>query len=322
MIEKATTEISDIRSSENGDGRFMDFFSRQIKFLEECGKFGTASNYKRTWNSFSGFLRDTHLLIDALTLPVVEEYNDWLTKRGILRNSSSFYMRILRSIYNKGVRKGLWSPSNLFCSVYTGIDKTRKKAVSASIINKLINLDISGHKTLELTRNIFLFSLYARGMAFVDLAMLKKEYISGDYLCYRRQKTGQLMQIHLEPCMKSIIKKYDTSENKGDYIFPIVKGKNSEEIFKSYKSALRMYNSRLKTLSKKMGLPNFLSGYTARHTWATMARDANIPLSVISAGMGHSNESVTLVYLNSLENKVIDSANKKILSKIEKSLSL
>ncbi len=57
-----------------------------------------------------------------------------------------------------------------------------------------------------------------------------------------------------------------------------------------------------------------LSSYTPRHTWATTARDSNIPLSVISAGMGHSSENITRIYLSSLDNSIIDKANYKILS--------
>ena len=52
----------------------------------------------------------------------------------------------------------------------------------------------------------------------------------------------------------------------------------------------------------------------ARHSWATAARNHNVPISVISAGMGHTTEKTTQIYLASLESSVIDQANQSILS--------
>ena len=57
--------------------------------------------------------------------------------------------------------------------------------------------------------------------------------------------------------------------------------------------------------------------YTPRHTWATTARNKNVPLSIISAGMGHSSERTTLIYLTKIENSVIDEVNKTIIDSIK-----
>ena len=62
-----------------------------------------------------------------------------------------------------------------------------------------------------------------------------------------------------------------------------------------------------------IGLTRPLTMYVARHTWASVARDSNIPISVISEGMGHDSEATTQIYLASLESTVIDKANRKII---------
>ena len=59
-----------------------------------------------------------------------------------------------------------------------------------------------------------------------------------------------------------------------------------------------------------------LTSYCARHSWATAARNMNIPISVISAGMGHNSINTTQIYLDQLDNSIIDSANTKVLSGI------
>ena len=48
--------------------------------------------------------------------------------------------------------------------------------------------------------------------------------------------------------------------------------------------------------------------------WA--ARRHNIPISVISAGMGHTSEQTTQIYLKSIEDDVIDRANAEIINKL------
>ncbi|HBL32925.1 MAG TPA: integrase, partial [Porphyromonadaceae bacterium] len=84
---------------------------------------------------------------------------------------------------------------------------------------------------------------------------------------------------------------------------------------------LGYYNRKLKRLGELVGSEMPLSSYTSRHTWATMARNYNVPISVISAGMGHTSEKTTQIYLASLENSVIDRANKEILAKLNANIS-
>lgn len=63
-----------------------------------------------------------------------------------------------------------------------------------------------------------------------------------------------------------------------------------------------------------LGLEAGLSSYTSRHSWASVARNHHVPVSIISAGMGHASEQTTLIYLASLENSVIDDANRRVIA--------
>ena len=53
--------------------------------------------------------------------------------------------------------------------------------------------------------------------------------------------------------------------------------------------------------------------HVSRHSWASIAKSKNIPISVISEGMGHDSEETTRIYLASLDGSVIDKANSIIL---------
>lgn len=256
---------------------------KQIGLLIKNGCLGTARNYLCARNSFASFLHNRDIAIHLMTEDFILEYDSWLKKRGITRNSLSFYMRILRSVYNKAATEMFFDPQNIFKKVYTGIDRTRKRAVNENIIVRLNNLNLSEHKTLDYARDIFIFSFYTRGMAFVDVAYLKKSNIRNGFIQYIRRKTGQIINIRIESCMKKIIDHYKTSS---EYIFPIITSSDENIAYRQYQNSLSYYNKQLKKISDLLGLSSPLTSYTARHTWATAARNKNIPLSVISAGHG------------------------------------
>ena len=121
----------------------------------------------------------------------------------------------------------------------------------------------------------------------------------------------------MEPCIKAIIDRYEERVRHLPYVFPILKTEEPEGAYKQYTIAINYYNRLLKRLSDMLGLDRGFSSYTPRHSWATVARDRNIPISVISAGMGHASEQTTQIYLAMLENSVIDSANRKIIASLE-----
>lgn len=292
------------------------FVEKQIACLRADGKLGTARNYRRTLNSFSGFLNGADIPFSLLDERLVGRYNDWLQRRRIVRNTVSFYMRVLRAVFNKAVREGIVPQSSPFRNVYTGVDRTRKRAVGEETVIRLRRLNLEHSPSLALARDIFIFSYCARGMAFVDIAFLRKQDIAGGTIRYVRRKTGQHLTIRIEPCMGDIIERYSQVTRTSDYVFPLLNAKDPVRVFSQYQTALGYYNRRLKRLADLLELEMPLSSYTSRHTWATTARNHNVPLSVISAGMGHASEKTTQIYLASLENSVIDQANRSLIASL------
>ena len=138
-------------------------------------------------------------------------YEAYLQKRGLTKNSTSFYMRILRTVYNRAVEKDLITNRNPFKHVYTGIDKTVKRAIPLGAIKRIKNLDLSMRPSLDFARDMFMFSFYTRGMSFIDMAYLKKRDLSNGILSYLRRKTRQQLFIRWEKCMQEIVEKYDTN---------------------------------------------------------------------------------------------------------------
>jgi hypothetical protein len=289
----------------------LDFMKNQIRLMRNANRLGTALNYEKTMKNFAEFLGGVNLPFSAMTEQLIADYNAFLVQRGMVRNSISFYMRIMRAVYNKAVRHKFVEQSHPFTEVYTGIDRTRKRAVSESVISQLYKLKLTEDTPLALARDIFIFSYCTRGMAFVDIAYLKKENIQNGVICYARRKTGQLLSVRIEPSIQRIIDRYSSALSP--YVFPILTSTDTKEAYEEYQVAINNHNRQLRRLSKMLPAGCKLTSYTSRHSWATAARNHNVPISVISAGMGHTSEQTTQIYLTMLENSVIDDANQGLI---------
>lgn len=287
----------------------FSFWHNVIAQLKQLGKVRTAETYTATLKSFMKFQNNQDVPLDGITSDMMLLYEAHLKARGVRMNTISFYMRIFRAVYNRAVEKGVTTQQNPFRHVYTGVDKTVKRAIPIKDIKALKDMDLSMNPTLDFTRDMFMFSFYTRGMSFVDMAYLKKTDIKNGILTYRRRKTGQELTIKWEKCMADIVAKYP--ENKTNVLLPIIKEQGNER--KQYDNALHLVNYHLKDLSEKLKLQRPLTMYVARHSWASAAKAKNVPLSVISEGMGHDSEATTQIYLASLETSVVDKANKMIL---------
>lgn len=290
------------------------FVRREVANLEEQGRWGCARKYMETWRSFSAFLEGGELRFVEWDGELIGRYAAWLSARGVCRNTLSFYMRCLRALYNKAAEVGIPLAANPFRRVYTGIDKTRKRAVDGQWLMRLREADLQRQPALRRTRDVFLFSFYARGMAFVDIAYLRKENISRRMLFYVRRKTGQQLWIRLEPCMQEILERYN--DPASPYLFPFLRAEDSVQAYRQYLAALNNYNKCLRRLSASLALSPSLSSYVARHSWATQAHRLQVPISVISEGMGHTSEKTTRIYLSSLHHAVIDDANQTVIASI------
>ena len=298
MFHKLTKESS-----------LFNFMHGVIAQLKQLGKIRTSETYTATLKSFMAFRENQDVPLDGISSDMMLLYEAHLKARDVSMNTISFYVRNLRAVYNRAVEKGLTPQNKPFRHVYTGVDKTIKRAIPIKEIKALKELDLSLKPSLEFARDMFMFSFYTRGMSFIDMAYLKKSDLQNGILTYRRRKTGQQLTIKWEKCMEDIVSKYP--KNQTDYLLPIIKETVNER--RQYDNALHLVNYHLKDLSSMLKLQRPVTMYVARHSWASAAKAKNIPLSVISEGMGHDSEATTQIYLASLETSVVDKANKMIL---------
>ena len=292
------------------ENSFFIFMENVIVRLKQLGHTGTANNYRAALGSFKRFRAHEDIPIGAIDHLIMEDYQAYLNAARLAPNSISFYMRILRAVYNRAVEQELANDRKPFRTVFTGTEKTRKRAISIGDIKRIKDLDLSHRPNLEFARDVFLFLFLCRGMSFIDAAFLRKSDIQNGVLTYRRHKTGQQLQVKIIRQIEELTGRYATDGLP--YLLPIITVPGKDER-KQYESALRCVNKSLKTIAEMAELPVTLTTYVTRHTWATIAKSKNVPVNVISDALGHDSVTTTQIYLASIDSSIIDNANEVVV---------
>ena len=264
-------------------------FTEQINRLKQRGNLRTAETYTAAFKKFRKFREEQDIAPCDITADLTEAFQNSLKKQQLSMNTVSFHLRKLRAIYNKAAERGLTINQHPFRHVYTGIGKTVKRAISIKEMKRIKEVELRD-RLLCFSRDMFLFSFYTRGMAFVDMAFLKKSDIKDGMLTYMRKKTGQQLTIRWERTMQQIVDRYAVKESE--------------------------INRCLKDVARVAGIDHKLTMYVARHSWATIARQMKVPINIISTGMGHTNEKTTEIYLKSIDMSIVDNANWQIIESI------
>lgn len=275
-----------------------------IERLRKEGRYSTAHVYKNALFSFSKFCGTTNISFRQVTRECLRCYGQYLYESGLKLNTVSTYMRMLRSIYNRGVEAGRapYVP-RLFHDVYTGVDIRQKKALPVIELHKLLYEDPKSER-LRRTQTIAALMFQFCGMSFADLAHLEKSALDQNVLQYNRIKTKTPMSLEILDSAKEMIDQLRSNKpavpDCPDYLFNILHGdkkRKDERAYREYQSALRNFNNCLKDLARALHLNSPVTSYTFRHSWATTAKYRGVPIEMISESLGHKSIKTTQIYL-------------------------
>ena len=279
------------------------------------GRLGTAKTYRDALASFSRFRNGEDIAIDALDAELMNQYEAWLKAQGVKRNSSSCYLRTLRTLYRKAVEKGLATDKDIFRRVFTGFASTMKRALPLDTIRTIRRLSLPDGSDLAFSRDMFMLCIYLQGISFVDMAYLKKDDIKNGLLQYCRKKTGQSISIGWELVMQEIVDTYAHLTVGSPYLLPIITKQDGTER-RQYERMEHKVNRLLKKIGALVGLQIPLTTYVGRHCWASTMRDMGVSLSIVSKGLGHESLRTTQIYLSSIDTEGVVKANRQLIGKI------
>ena len=304
--------------NKNGFSRCAESY---IGRLRKEGRHSTAHVYTNALFSFTKFCGTTHVAFRQVTRERLRCYGQYLYECGLKPNTISTYMRMLRSIYNRGVEAGSapYVP-RLFHDVYTGVDVRQKKALPIGELRRLLYEDPKSER-LRRTPAIAALMFQFCGMSFADLAHLEKSALDQNVLRYNRIKTKTPMSVEILDTAKEMINRLrsnqDSHPDSPDYLFDILrsdKKRTDERAYREYQSALRRFNNRLKDLARALRLKSPVTSYTLRHSWATTAKYRGVSIEMISESLGHKSIKTTQIYLKGFELRERTEVNKGNLS--------
>lgn len=302
----------------------LTFMKEVADGLQMGGNFGTAHVYRSSLNAIIAYCGGEDFTFNEITPEWLKGFEIHLRKRKCSWNTVSTYMRILRAVYNRAVdnNEAKYIP-RLFRYVYTGTRAEHQRALETGDVEKIFAglILLSGvNPAMQRARHFFILMFLMRGMPFVDLAYLRKSDLHGNVITYRRRKTGRPLSVTLTNEAMRIVRMYMNQDVHSPYLFSFLRSpEGTMEAYREYQLALRSFNRQLLILGEFLGIPNRLSSYTARHTWATTAYYCEVHPGIISQAMGYSSITVTETYLKPFQNKKIDEANKLIIDFIKRS---
>lgn len=294
-----------------------------IDCLREEGRYSTAHVYKNALFSFSVFCGTCNVSFRQITRESLRLYGQYLYENGLKLNTISTYMRMLRSIYNRGVEAGN-APfvPRLFHEAYTGIDVCQKRALTAAELHRLL-FDDPRSERLRRIQDIASLLFQLCGMSFADLAHLEKSALENNILRYNRIKTKTPMSVEvLDSAMVKIDRLRSVRKSQPgcpDYLLDILcgdKSRKDEKAYREYQSALRWFNNSLKELARALHLKSPVTSYTLRHSWATIAKYRGVSIEMISEALGHKSIKTTQTYLKGFGLEERTEVNKGNLSYI------
>lgn len=320
--------------------KLLAFFGELVESQLAAGKVGNARVYRETGAELLRFIKSEYSTDDIpfaqVTVPFCHEWEQAQRAAGSEDTTLSVRFRTLRAVLNKAIAVGVARPEQYpFARNRAEQHKyslsrfdlsTRKRALPRAELRKLEQLEptISRHR---LAKDAFLFSYYAGGINFVDLAQLRWRDVSGaatgtpghpERLEYVRQKTGGKFSLKLLAPAAAILASYapQTKAGPDSYIFPFLDTAKHATAAKRQvrlQNVIGWVNKSLKLLGEQAGLAVPLTTYVARHSFATTLKLAGTNTAVISQAMGHKSEAVTGVYLDSFGSDLVDEAFEGLL---------
>lgn len=265
-----------------------------IRYMEHYAKLkekrNTYSVYKSTISRLMQFNpKMNSVVFDAINPMWLRRFDKWLSENGCPSvNARAVHFRNMRTVFNAAIDDGL-TLNYPFRKFKIRHEQTKPKTLSVNALRRMIKLKLEGSEACA--RDCFLLSFYMFGINMADLILLE---LSGSRVKYYRQKTNKLYEFKMQPEAKELLG-----------VMSWVKH------YKNAHSLVIMINRLLKSVGKKIGYP-FLTTYYARYTWATIAANLDIPKETIAEALGHTNKTVTDIYIN-FDHSKIDKANRTVI---------
>lgn len=298
----------------------LKYCDELVRRLRDSKRIGNAAVYAAIRRRFADFLNSKDISFNQLDASLVQKFKEFCESNGNNDSTVSLYLRTLRAIYKKAIRdKYAHAEKYPFLQITIPEGTPLKRAMSEDDFRKFKNKKLEDPELIR-TRDYFLFSVYCRGINFIDMAELKVGSIKNNILTYKRKKTARakrskFFKIKILPQCKPIVDKYSRNKLDNEYLFPIINPKytDPQSQYDRINKIRKRVNDNLRIIARLAEIDDNISTYTARHTFATLSLRRGASVRSIQEGLGHKDISVTETYLKSFEDSELDDIYKNAL---------
>lgn len=244
--------------------------------MQDEGRYDAAHKLDSYIGRFTAYLGRNEIAFKDFDSRLIRNYHRWLQDKALGRNSISLYIRNLKRVYRMAVDDGTAKDNHPFEGVDVSYHvKKEKNGLTLDEVRRLKELDLDGRsKAVNFARDMFLFSVYARGMTADDMFHLTRDNISGGILVYTSKITGSRETILWEQLLRDIADKY--ARPGTPFLFPVITSADPREQWRQHCAALHNINRNLKTVARLLGLSYPLNMMVAHHTWKSMTKGLTI----------------------------------------------
>ncbi|RZJ74517.1 MAG: hypothetical protein EOO47_21045 [Flavobacterium sp.] len=301
-----------LRFTSVGDrGDIISLLTQRAEDLKSDEKFGSSNLYKQAANLFTRYAKEKHkesfLKISDLNAKELHTFEAWAKKSHSL-TTIGMYMVRTKAVFNTLIRSGeLNKASYPFGKKEHGLypipkATNAKRPLKLEEIMMIYNFEAQTD-VHAFAKDIFLFSYLASGMNLYDIFKLKRSDFDKDRFSFIRKKTehkkSDKITVLLNDDLRKIIEKHGVHVIGSEYLFKVLKpGMTALEQNKTIRSTITSINQALKSIAKKIGIPETISSYYARHSFSNILMQSEAPLAFISKKLGHSDLATTQNYLD------------------------
>jgi integrase len=296
----------------------LGYVAQLVAEMESVGQQGNANTYKNMARVVNRYTGGKPLPFAELTPSNLDKLERHLRGRGCGNTSISVYMRTLKAVISKAMKAGLMHPDQYPFETklrpgYTMAhlkSTSRPRALGEADMEKLKRFPFHEAPQLAQSVRLFIFSYYARGMSFADIAHLKRSDVYQGRIHYHRKKTGgEVRSIPVSEVLAEVMDAY--RDHDGPYVFPILGAEHNTAKQQTTRIAkcLKRMNRDMKKAAELLGIETKLTSYVARHTYATTLKRKGTSDQLISEALGHKNTNTTRIYLARFGSEVLDATD-------------
>ncbi|WP_347068762.1 tyrosine-type recombinase/integrase [Flavobacterium sp. WV_118_3] len=282
----------------------FDNYIKNFKLKVDKGKRsnGTHTHWNTARNKVANFIcvkyGQPDLELTSIKYSFAESLFDYLTLEAdviLAENTAKGYIKKTRQILKRCAKNELIK-SNPIQEFVCNAEDPEVIPLELSQINRMLQKSMPA-KVLEEIRDVFIFQCFT-GFSYADLYKLSKECIkevglNGEkWIAKQRDKTDVNEMVPLLPLAQKIIEKYESHPSclKKGLLLPV--DNNSR------------YNRYLKEIANICGINKRLHTHLARHTFADLMLNSDMPLEDVSKLLGHKSIRTTQKYAKIRKNRI------------------